>query len=258
MKKNTQSVVRAALLAAGVIVTGAVVQADPVVVATINGYYDVDGYDTPSLHIDNSSAYDFTNAQLKLTGYQGLNNGVTESFSIANVAAGTTGIVAWGSDSRSPGQLFTNDYDDEYSGSFSAQTGFGLSSSHTLVAAPQCAPQANIYGWNYCADVGNVYVTFTAKWNGQNVYSQFSPDPTVPGAGNAAGVFVGWEGLDPAGWAETTYDSHSSGGPNGVLANIYLGTPPTVGSAPEPMSIALMGSGLLAVALIYRRKLAQR
>ena len=134
-------------------------QAASTVVATINGFYDVDGYDTPSLHIDNSSSYDFTNVQLKLTGYQGLNAGMRQSVGLANITAGTTVILPWGSiaganGSTSGGNLFAYDYDDSYSGTFTPQTGYGLSGSHTLVAAPQCNSQAPIYGWNYCAQPG--------------------------------------------------------------------------------------------------------
>lgn len=229
-------------------------------VSTINGFYDVDGYDTPSLHVSNTTGFDFTNVTLTLTGYQGLNNGVSQSVQMANVGAGTTAIWAWGSIPGAPGggagNLFAYDYDDEYSGTFSPVTGEGLSPSG-LVAAPQCAPQANIYGWNYCADTGNFYVTITADWNGQQIYSQFSPDPNLPGAGNAAGTFVAWEGLDQNGWSETDYDSHSAGGPNGVLANIYVGTPPPVGT-PEPGSVALLSGGMLliGVALLRKRQIA--
>ncbi len=247
-----------AALTSVVTVVPPVMKADTVV-ATINGFYDVDSYDTPSLHVDNSSAYNFTNVQLTLTGYPGLNNGISQSVGLADITAGSTAIITWGSipgvsGSTTAKNLFAYDYDDEYSGTFTPKTGYGLSASGNLVLAPQCTPQASVYGWNYCADVGNFYVTFTAKWNGESVYSQFSPDPTLKGAGNAAGVYVGWEGIDPNGWSETTYDSHSSGGPHGVLADIFVGTPPPVGATPEPASILLMGGGLLGVAGFYRRK----
>ncbi len=221
------------------------------VIAPINGYYDVDGYDTPSLHIDNPTIYAFTNVQMKLTGYQGLNSGLSEGVHLADIAGGTNAIVSWGSipnvnGSLSAKNLFAYDYDDQYGGTFNAQTGYGLDGSHNLVLAPQCASQ----GWQNCAQVGNFYVTFTATWNGKPIYSQFSPDPNLAGAGNAAGTFVGWEGLDQNGWSETTYDSHSNGGPNGVLADIFLGAPPSVSGAPEPASILLMAGGLLLGVLV--------
>lgn len=215
------------------------------IISTINGYYDVDGYDTPSLHISNTTAFNFTNVKITLTAYQGINNGLSQTATIGTIGAGSTYIDVWGG-STSPGNLFAYDYDDEYNGTFSPATGYGLGPNGTLVLAPQCAPQSNIYGWNYCADTGNFLVTITAMWNGIPIYSQFSP------ANNATGKFVAWEGLDPNGWSETTYDSHSSGGPNGVLANIYEGTPPP--PTPEPGSLMLFGTGLVAAIGYARRK----
>ncbi|MHB8652818.1 MAG: hypothetical protein ACYDA9_02965 [Terriglobia bacterium] len=255
----------AAIGALAVMMIAQSVRADTLV-STINGYYDVDAYDSPSLHISNSTLYSFSNVHMTLTGYQGLNNGKSESVSLSDILAGGTQIDVWGSlpgvnSSTSPGNLSAYDYDDEYVNSFNSATGYGLSSlPNNLVLAPQCAPQSDIYGWNYCADTGNFYVTITATWNnpsygpsGTSIYSQFSPDPNLAGAGNAAGTFVGWEGLDPNGWSETTYDSHSNGGPNGVLANIYVGSPPPV-STPEPGTLSLLGTCIFAVAGAMRRK----
>ena len=259
MHKNKTTFLLAVCITTALMVLPHSMKADTLV-ATINGYYDVDAYDTPSLHIFNTTGFDFTNATLMLTGYQGLNKGNSASVALGTITAGSTGILTWGSipganGSTSPGNLFGYDYDDEYSGDFSSQVGYGLAKlPNNLVLAPQCAPQANIYGWNFCADTGNFYVTFTATWNGQSIYSQFSPDPTLSGAGNAANAFVGWEGLDPNGWAETTYDSHSSGGPNGVLANIYVGTPPPVTQSPEPATLTLLGSCLVVLAGTRLRK----
>lgn len=224
-------------------------------VATINGDYNITAYDTPSLHIFNTTGFAFTDVNLTLTAYQGLNKGISQSVSLADIAAGATDTLIWGSipgvsGSLTPGNLFSYDYDDEYGGTFSAVTGEGLLSlPDTLVAAPQCAAE----GYYYCADTGNFYVTFTAMWNGQSIFSQFSPDPTLPGAGNVAGVFVGWEGLDPNGWSETVYDAHASSGPKGVLANIYVGTPPPVGTIPEPATLCLAGCGLLLTGAARRK-----
>src|ERR1700733_15307142 len=85
-------------------------------ISTINGYYDLDSFDTPSLHISDTTAFDFTNVVLTLTGYQGLNKGVSQSVSLANIAAGSTAILIWGSIPGTnhlpgPGNLFASDYD---------------------------------------------------------------------------------------------------------------------------------------------------
>jgi len=92
---------------------------------------------------------------------------------------------------------------------------------------------------------------------GTEIYSQFSPGEDPYGIGNACGntssCYIGWEGLDPNGWSETANDDHSSGGPNGVLADIYVGSPPPVGTTPEPGTLLLFGSGLAMIGLLRRR-----
>lgn len=202
--------------------------AGPTLVSTINGYYDVDGYDTPSLHIANSTAFDFTNVTLTATGYQGLNNGVSQTISLPNIVAGSTFVYVWGG-STTPGNMFAYDYDDEW-----GNTPGGYTNSACVVTT------------SLCSDVGNFYITFTAVWNGQNIYAQFSP------GSNATGGFVGWEGLDPNGVSETSYDSHNNGGPNGVLANIYVGTPPPL-TTPEPGSVLLLLTGAVGLFGFARR-----
>ena len=88
------------------------------VISTINGYYDVDEYDTPSLHISNSTltnlgtAYTFTNASLLLTAYQGDNTGHTNSTSIADIASGATSVLVWNGALGGGTGLFAYDYDD--------------------------------------------------------------------------------------------------------------------------------------------------
>lgn len=89
-------------LLASVSVFPALSHADTLV-STINGFYDVDGYDTPSLHVCNTTGFDFTNVTLTLTGCQGLNNGVSQSVQMANIGAGTTAIWTWGSIPGAPG-----------------------------------------------------------------------------------------------------------------------------------------------------------
>ena len=216
------------------------------VISTINGYYDVDGYDTPSLHISNTTlanlgtAYDFTNATLTLTGYQGDNTGVVQSTSIADIASGGTGVEVWGGGLGSGTGLFAYDYDDSDGG-------------HTCGFPDPAGNDQNVNA-TLCGQPGNFYVTFQATLsgvgadNGLTIFSQFSP------TFNASGGFVGWEGLDQLGYSETVFDSHSSGGPNGVLANIYIGTPPPI-STPEPatVTLSLLGAGLFTLLGVGRK-----
>jgi hypothetical protein len=66
---------------------------------------------------------------------------------------------------------------------------------------------------------------------------------------------VGWEGIDPSGWSENPlYDVHT-GSLSGVLANIYVGTPPSV---PEPGVLGMFGFGALLIGLFagLRRRVA--
>lgn len=191
-------------------------------VATIDGNYDLDEYDTPELTFHNTSAYVFTNAQMVLTGYQGLNNGVTQTVSLGTIGIGDSSVL-W----NGPGPLFAYDYDDSKGG------------------GGPCP--ANPVNAGLCNDVGNFSVTFTAIWNGVSIYSVFSPHS------NATGGFVGWEGLNPDGLSEDpTYDVHN-GTVNGTLAYIDVGTPPPI---PEPGIVYLMAAslGALGIARRYAKK----
>jgi hypothetical protein len=230
-------------------------------VSTIDGFYGGTFYDTPWLTVSNTTAYDFTNVHITLTGYQGLNNGVVSpTANLPNILAGTTQTDVWGSipgvsSSTTQKNLFASDYDDEY-----ASTSNPGNSACTINDT-----QYNVSQYYYCADTGNFYVTLTATWNnpaygpsGTPIYSQFSPGEDPFGIGNACGntaaCFIGWEGLDPNGWSETVNDDHSPGGPNGVLANIYVGNPPPVGGVPEPATMLLCGTALGLLGVLRRKR----
>ncbi|HKT41317.1 MAG TPA: PEP-CTERM sorting domain-containing protein [Rhodanobacteraceae bacterium] len=212
------------MLAALALVAGPrLAQANPTQIATISGAYDLCYYDTPCLVFHNTTGFDFTNAQMVLKGYGAgtLNNGKSQTVNLPNLAANGDTNVIWNG-STTPGNLFAYDYDDSYG--FKATCPFSYPVNAGL-----------------CAQVGNFSVTFTAMWNGQPIYSVFSPTT------NASGGFVGWEGLDPDGWSENpTYDVHA-GSLSGVLAYIYEGTPPT--SVPEPQALGMFGFGMLMIGL---------
>jgi len=209
-------------------------------VSTIAGCYDCLAYDTPGLAISNTTAFDFTGVSMTLRGYQGANNGVSETIALGNVTAGSTENVVWGTDPFGPRELFATDYDDEYIG------------TPQIISNPGC-----VVGPSYCAFVGNFQVTFTATWAnpaygggaGTEISSVFSPTMNVTGG------FVGWEGLDPSGLSETIYDAHA-GSIAGPLADIFVGPP--MGGIPEPATWAMMlvGFGAVGVALRERRRLA--
>jgi hypothetical protein len=198
----------------------------PTIVATIQGAYDKDGYDTPELDFFNTSGGTLTNASITLVGYQGLNNGVVLKVNLADFGAGQTDLV-WGSlpgvsGATTPGNLAAYDYDDEWGNTPAGYTN------------PDC-----VVGASLCSVVGNFRVIFSATvsggtYDGQSVYSVFSP------TSNYTGGFVGWEGLDPTGLSETVYDDHS-GTFGGTMAIIQLGTAPGI---PEPAAWAMMILGV--------------
>jgi PEP-CTERM motif len=195
-------------------------------VATISGSYDLLFYDTPALTIHNTSGGTLDNASIFLKGYQPgtLNNGITLLVNLGNLAPGDTNEI-WGflpgfgnfPTSGPHGNLASYDYDDEWG---NTPPGF---------TSPNCTVGAAL-----CSLVGNFSVTFNATvsggtFNGDGVSSVFSPTT------NFTGGFVGWEGLDPTGLSETSFDAHS-GSITGTLAEINLGSAPI----PEPSTWAMM------------------
>lgn len=230
MNKST-GLISLALAALALVAGPRLAQATPTLVATISGAYDACEYDTPCLQFHNTTSFDFTNAQMVLKGYGAgtLNNGISQTVGLGTLAANADTNVVWSSGGGA-GNLFAYDYDDTW--------GF---------QGP--CPFPNPINYGLCAQVGNFSVTFTAMWNGQPIYSVFSPTT------NATGGFVGWEGIDPSGWSENPlYDVHT-GSLSGVLANIYVGTPPNL---PEPGTLGMFGLGMLLIGLFagLRRRLS--
>jgi len=196
-------------------------------------------YDTPNLFIVNSGSNALTSLSVSLAGYQADNNGKTASFTVPDIAPHTVFRLSWNNSSQFSGfsgstALARYDYDDEY-----GRTNFTYAG-------------CNAIGAGLCADVGNFDVSITGDLSGNPISSDFSPDNTQDG-GNQQGAFVGWEGLDPLGFSETTYDVHTGTAP-GVLAYIYSGTNGSQTSVPEPATLSLFGAGLGALAVARRRR----
>ncbi len=235
---GTRSWKLAALSTAAVLALAVGQSAHATTVATISGSYDLLAYDTAGLTFHNTSGGTFTNVKMVLTGYQAgtLNNGLTKTVTLADMAAGDTNVV-WGSipgqdGSVTPGNLTAYDYDDEW-----GNTPSGYTNPACVVGAALCSP------------VGNFKVVWTATisggaFNGDAVFSVFSP------TSNFTGGFVGWEGLDPNGISESIYDQHS-GSLTGTMAIIQLGLP-----TPEPSIWVMMlaGFGGMGLALRHARR----
>jgi len=211
-------------------------------------------YDTPTLFFVNTTGYTITNAQMVLTdtpsvnnGLNTINNGVTQTVSLSSIGPqGITQVSWYGS-----GPLNNYDYDDNYT-----YYGSGIGAGGGGAANPASNGTSCMTTWyQFCSPIGNFKVQFsgtlsgTGSLNGQSVAAVF-------GETTVGGNYIGWEGVDPNGWAENPlYDQHSSS-TNGVLANIYVGTISTVPTSPvpEPEAYAMMLAGFGLMGFMVRRK----
>ena len=235
-------------LFAAIALFGMPYQAHATVVATIDGCYDCTtgingnpfnggdlGFDTPMLIIHNTSGGDLINGSMLLQGYQGLNNGISQTVNLPTIGAGDTSIV-WATGTNGSGLIFLN-----------GPNGYVGGVGGSLIASDY----DDSYGEPQSHQVGNFSVTLTAIISGgafdtNPVFSVFSPTT------NHTGGFVGWQGLDQTGLNETSFDAHS-GTINGTLALIEIGTPPA--TTPLPAALPLFASGLGALGLLgWRRK----
>jgi len=183
-------------------------------------------FDDPSIFIFNTTAFDFTGVTIQGQGYQGSNDGITQSPTNGvptTIAANSVFQFSWddfpgfASCGQGAGNLFAYDYDDTY-------------------------------GCSTAAQPGNVKVLFNATWNGQSISALFSPNS------NLTGGFVGFQGLDQNGFAETSFDNHSPG-VGAHVADIVVGS---ASFTPEPATWALMliGAGMMGAGLRMNRRKA--
>jgi hypothetical protein len=160
-------------------------------VATINGCYDCLAFDTPGLQFDVPAGISLTSSRMVITGYNGINSGLTAIVNLGTIGPGLTNAI-WGSlpgvpSGTTPGNMTASDYDDQYIG-----TSFILPNSGATAncgGGPSVNNCVSGGGPQWYARVGSFTVTFTATISGDPddgmpVFSVFSD------AVNATGGFV--------------------------------------------------------------------
>ncbi|MDL2358603.1 MAG: PEP-CTERM sorting domain-containing protein [Pseudomonadota bacterium] len=205
-------------------------------VATISGQYGAPVGDTPNLFFHNSTAFAFTNVKISGQAYNGSNS-----------------LLASGIDVDKSSNLIGGAFHRTQVKNLPDVAAFSDLNYSFLDGSPACGPSSNtgsLFAWDYddsygctaSAAPGNVKFTFTATWDGQDIFAVFSPDD------NFTGGFLGFLGLDETGNAESGYDAGgavSGTGQFGTLAQIFTGTPPQ--GVPEPSSFLLLGIALFGL-----------
>lgn len=151
---------------------------------------------------------------------------------LPNIPVNDTSIV-WATGANQPGFIFLNGPNGYLGGAGGSLTASDYDDS---------------YGVSGASQPGNFSITFSAiisggQYNLLPVFSVFSP------TNNFTNGFIGFLGLDPNGFAETSYDVHG-GTVGGTLAQIQIGTATT----PLPAALPMFATGLAGLGWLARRR----